>query len=89
VAALPAAPDTPGSAAIPTRKTPRRSQRGESKTAQFISRVTEKYGPLEAFPLDRVSPVASELAPEVGLDTGSARTALRARVLVAQDGGAR
>jgi hypothetical protein len=89
MAALPAAPDTPGSAATSTRPARPRGTRRASKTAQFIELAVGKYGPLEAFPLERVSPVASELAPQVGLDTGSARTALRARVLTARDGGTR
>jgi hypothetical protein len=46
--------------------------------------VTGKYGPLATFPLDQVSPAASDLAPGIGLDLGSARRELRKAVLAAQ-----
>jgi hypothetical protein len=59
-----------------------------SKTAAFIALVIERHGPLSDFPLEQVSRTCAELAPEVGLDPGSARTALRKQVLAAQNGSA-
>jgi hypothetical protein len=55
--------------------------RGGTKTARFLALVTDRYGPLDTFPLAEVSRVSSELAPDVGLDPGAARTALRRHVL--------
>jgi hypothetical protein len=60
--------------------------RGVSKTARFLDLVEQRHGPLVDFPPERVSPTCSELAPEVGLDIGAARTALRRAVLAARDG---
>jgi hypothetical protein len=64
----------------------RARQRTESKTARFLTLVAERYGPLTHFPLDRVSRTCAELAPQVGLDAGAARTALRRAVLTAREG---
>jgi hypothetical protein len=61
--------------------------RAGSKTARFLALVAERHGPLDGFPPERVSPTCTQLAPEVGLDAGAARTALRRAVLAAQDGG--
>lgn len=55
-----------------------------SKTSRFLALVTDRYGPLAQFPLTEVSRVSAELAPEVDLDPGAARTALRRYVLAAQ-----
>jgi Protein of unknown function (DUF2637) len=63
-----------------------RGPRTESKTARFLALVTERYGPLDGFPPGRVCRTSTELAPDVGLDVGAARTALRQAVLAAQDG---
>jgi hypothetical protein len=60
--------------------------RAESKTARFLALVAQRHGPLDGFPPERVSRACTELAPEVGLDIGAARTALRHAVLAAQDG---
>jgi hypothetical protein len=60
--------------------------RAESKTARFLALVEQRHGPLSAFPPERVSAICTELAPEVGLDAGAARTALRRAVLTARDG---
>lgn len=60
--------------------------RAESKTARFLDLVEQRHGPLADFPPERVSPACTELAPEVGLDIGAARTALRRAVLSARDG---
>jgi len=55
-----------------------------SKTSRFLTLVTDRYGPLAQLPLANVSRVSTELAPEVDLDPGAARTALRRHVLAAQ-----
>jgi len=69
------------------RRKARRSQQGRTKTARFLALTADRYGPLSALPLERVAAIAGELAPEVGLHQGSARTALRAAALAARDGG--
>ena len=61
-------------------------RRPESKTARFLKLVAKECGPLALFPLERVSRTCAELAPQVGLDAGAARTALRRAVLAARDG---
>jgi hypothetical protein len=78
----PAPKRTPAGARTP-------AARPVTKTAAFLEAVTEKHGPLVSFPLEQVSPVASDLAPAIGLDPGSARRELRKAVLAAQDEGAR
>ena len=60
--------------------------RGETKTARFLSLVTERHGPLAAIPLDRVAAISAALAPAADLNTGAARTALRKAVLAARNG---
>jgi hypothetical protein len=60
--------------------------RPESKTARFLALVEQRHGPLASFSPERVSPTCTELAAEVGLDAGAARTALRRAVLAARDG---
>jgi hypothetical protein len=60
-----------------------------TKTGRFLDLVTERYGPLAQFPLADVSRVCTELAPEVDLDPGAARTALRRCVLAAQPQGSK
>jgi hypothetical protein len=55
-----------------------------SKTSRFLALVTDRYGPLATFPLADVSRMSAELAPDVDLDPGAARTALRRHVLAAQ-----
>jgi Protein of unknown function (DUF2637) len=100
VTALPAAP-APGSAVIPSpepqeprRPDPygprwpdrQRRQRGESKTRRFLQLVEDRHGPFVAIDPAKVSRICSDLAPEVGLNAGSARSALRPLVLAAQNG---
>jgi hypothetical protein len=87
---LPAA-TPPAVTSAPQRKeiTGRRgsaSPRAESKTARFLALVEQRHGPLADLPPERVSPTCTELAPEVGLDAGAARTALRRAVLAGRDG---
>ena len=95
VAALPAAPETPGSAAIPAidpepeaqaKATSPVRRRGESKTARFLALVRDRHGELADIDPAKVGRIASDLAPEVGLNAGAARAALRPRVLAARGG---
>ena len=58
----------------------------QTKTARFLDLVTERHGSLASVPLDVTAKIASALAPEAGLNTGAARTALRKAVLAAQNG---
>ena len=60
--------------------------RDETKTARFLSLVAERNGPLASIPLDRVAAISAALAPQVDLNTGAARRALRRAVLAAQNG---
>jgi hypothetical protein len=57
-----------------------------TKTARFLSLVTERHGDLAAVPLDRVAGISADLAPHVGLHPGAARAALRKAVLAAKNG---
>jgi hypothetical protein len=57
-----------------------------TKTARFLSLVTERHGPLAAVPLARVAAISAALAPAVGLNSGAARAALRKAVLSARNG---
>jgi Protein of unknown function (DUF2637) len=63
-----------------------RVPRKATKTARFLSLVTERNGPLASIPLDRVARISADLAPAVGLNPGAARTALRKAVLTARNG---
>jgi hypothetical protein len=58
----------------------------ETKTARFLALVTREHGPLAAVPLGQVARISAALAPQTGLNAGSARTALRRAVLAAQEG---
>ena len=60
--------------------------RKATKTARFLDLITERHGPLTSIPLDRVAGISAELAPQVGLHPGAARTALRKAVLAARNG---
>jgi hypothetical protein len=57
-----------------------------TKTARFLSLVTERHGSLASIPLDRVAGIAATLAPLADLNPGSARAALRKAVLAARNG---
>ena len=89
--ALPAAP-APGSAVItipdPQKPSRPRGARGESKTARFLALVQERYGELAGIDPAKVSRICTDLAPEVGLNAGAARSALLPLVRAAQAGGA-
>jgi hypothetical protein len=62
------------------------ASRDGTKTARFLALVTEQHGPLAVIPVPAVSRISAALAPQVGLNAGAARTALRRAVLAAQDG---
>jgi hypothetical protein len=77
--ALPPDPDRPGRG---RGRVPRKA----TKTARFLSLVTERHGPLASIPLDRVAAISAAQAPAVGLNPGAARAALRKAVLSARNG---
>jgi hypothetical protein len=60
-----------------------------TKTARFLSLVTERHGPLAQVPLDQIAAISADLAPHADLNPGSARAALRKAVLAARNGGLR
>jgi hypothetical protein len=60
-----------------------------TKTARFLILVTERHGSLVSIPLDAVAGIAAALAPQVDLNVGSARAALRKAVLAARNGAPR
>jgi len=72
----------------PALRQPRSAPRGDTKTSRFLARVAERHGPLADFPIADVSRVCTALAPEVGLDAGAARAALRKQVISLQNGNA-
>ena len=80
----PASAVTPGAASRGV--VPPRIPRGGTKTARFLALVSEQHGPLGAVPLGSVGRISAQVAPQAGLNTGSARTALRRAVLIAQNG---
>jgi hypothetical protein len=61
-------------------------RRGETKTARFLALVTDQHGPLSAIPLGSVARISATLAPQVDLNAGAARAALRRAVLAVQKG---
>jgi hypothetical protein len=69
-----------------TRRRPAKRTQGGTKTARFLALVTDRHGPLAGVPLGNVSKICAELAPQAGLNTGAARTALRKAVLGARNG---
>jgi hypothetical protein len=79
----PAAASVPAltAAVVPPRGS---GTKGGTKTARFLDLVTERHGPLAAIPLETVAKTSAALAPEVNLNAGSARAALRRAVLAAQ-----
>ena len=60
--------------------------RKATKTARFLDLVTERHGSLASIPLNRVAGISADLAPQLDLNTGAARTALRKAVLAARNG---
>lgn len=87
-AARPATLTTATTAPAPALRE-RNPQRSRTKTARFLVVVAERHGPLARVPLDQVSKISAALAPEVELNAGAARAALRRAVLAAQNGGTR
>ena len=79
----PALPPTPARPGRGRRTDPRKA----TKTARFLDLVTERHGSLASIPLTRVAGISADLAPQVDLNTGAARTALRKAVLTAHNGG--
>jgi hypothetical protein len=57
-----------------------------TKTARFLTLVTERHGSLASIPLTRVAGISAGLAPQLNLNVGAARTALRKAVLAARNG---
>ena len=82
---------TPRAATVSPGTTPARSAlhgsgpRTGTKTSRFLALVTENHGPLAAIPLGSVGRISAQVAPRAGLNTGSARAALRRAVLTAQN----
>ena len=84
-----------GAPGVPGRPRPARPKlqpaaaphpRKATKTARFLDLVTERVGPLASIPLHRVAGISADLAPQLDLNTGAARTALRKAVLAARNG---
>ncbi len=63
-----------------------RDLRKATKTARFLDLVTERHGSLASIPLHRVAGISADLAPQVDLNPGAARAALRRAVLSARNG---
>ena len=68
------------------RPAPAPHPRKETKTARFLDLVTERHGPLASIQLNRVAGISADLANQLDLNTGAARTALRKAVLAARNG---
>jgi hypothetical protein len=80
--ARPAPPPAPARPGRGRRPVPPKA----TKTARFLTLVTERRGPLASIPLDAVAGISAELAPQAGLHPGAARAALRKAVLAARNG---
>jgi hypothetical protein len=78
------APSAPEPPVVPSPRLARVPR--QTKTARFLSLVTERHGPLASIPLDRVAQISAHLAPAADLNPGAARTALRKAVLAARNG---
>ncbi len=79
-------PVAPGRRARQPRPAPAPHPRKATKTARFLDLVTERHGPLASIPLHRVAGISADLAPQLDLNAGAARTALRKAVLAARNG---
>ncbi len=55
-----------------------------TRTQMFLDEVIKRHGELSQFPLDKVSPVGSSVAGEMGLHPGTGRKALMAAVKAAR-----
>jgi hypothetical protein len=69
----------------PASPGPARTPRPGTKTARFLALAGQVHGPLAQIPLASVGPISADLAPQVGLNPGAARTALRRAVLAAMN----
>ena len=86
-AAVPAPVAAPANAKKAVALRPRGSARpGGTKTARFLALVAQRHGSLAAVPLGSVSRISAAVAPQVDLNSGAARAALRRAVLAAQNG---
>jgi hypothetical protein len=81
--AIPASRAVSRAVTAPSR---RRASHVETKTSRFLTLAVDQHGPLAGIPLASVSRISAQVAPQVDLNTGSARAALRRAVLAAQDG---
>jgi hypothetical protein len=79
-------PVAPGRRTPVLRPAPSPHPRKATKTARFLILVTERHGSLASIPLHRVAGISADLAPELDLNAGAARTALRKAVLAARNG---
>ena len=79
-------PVAPGRRARQPRPAPAPHPRKATKTTRFLDLVTERHGPLASIPLHRVAGISAGLAPQLDLNAGAARTALRTAVLAARNG---
>ncbi|HLM88507.1 MAG TPA: DUF2637 domain-containing protein [Streptosporangiaceae bacterium] len=79
-------PVAPGRRARQLRPAPAPHPRKATKTARFLDLVTERHGSLASIPLHRVAGISADLAPQLDLNAGAARTALRKAVLAARNG---
>jgi hypothetical protein len=68
------------------RRAPAPHPRKATKTARFLDLVTERHESLVSVPLNAVAGISADLAPQLDLNTGAARTALRKAVLAARNG---
>jgi hypothetical protein len=68
------------------RRRPAKGARAGTKTARFLALAAEQHGPLATISVDQVGQISAGLAPQVGLNGGAARAALRKAILAAQDG---
>ena len=68
------------------RPAPAPHPRKATKTARFLDLVTERHGSLASIPLHAVAGISADLAPQLDLNTGAARTALRKALLAARNG---
>ena len=68
------------------RRAPAPHPRKATKTGRFLDLVTERHGSLASIPLNRVAGISADLAPQLDLNVGAARTALRKAVLAARNG---
>jgi len=71
------------------RPAPTPHPRKATKTARFLDLVTERHGSLAQVPLNHIAEISADLAPQLDLNPGAARTALRKAVLAARTGGLR